>query len=325
MQLTLPFVSRFVYKLLRTERRKKSSRGKPVTLSRQRIFILPTRYGVIFAVLLFVMLVGSTNYSNSLGYAFTFLLTAISMVSILHTYRNLARLTFRASRSTPVFCGDMANFNITIDNQSKTERFVLSLGFDQHPDAIKTNVPAKEHIQIQLPLPTIERGWLEMPVVTVSTQYPLSLFRAWSHMRLNTACLVYPKPLAMDFPTYQGTNREGSDNTSLASGTDDFSGFRNYYLTDSPRHVNWKAVARGQAWMTKQFSSSKTEELWFDWESVNQFDVETRLSILCHWVIDAERCDLQYGLKLPNKTMKPGTGEFHKHQCLETLALFDHE
>ena len=36
----------------------------PVQVSRRRVYILPTRYGYGFAILLLVMLLGAMNYSN---------------------------------------------------------------------------------------------------------------------------------------------------------------------------------------------------------------------------------------------------------------------
>ena len=45
--------------------RRNPPRGLPLRVSRRRVYILPTRNGVVFAVLLLVMLLGATNYSNS--------------------------------------------------------------------------------------------------------------------------------------------------------------------------------------------------------------------------------------------------------------------
>ena len=48
---------------------------------------------------------------------------------------------------------------------------------------------------------------------------------------------------------------------------------------------------------------------------------EARLSRLCAWVLQADRLGLNYGLRLPGLEIKPGSGEAHKRQCLEALAL----
>ena len=61
-------------------------------LNSQRIYILPTRAGVIFACIVFTMLLGAMNYNNNMGFALTFLLAGIGVISIHHCHRNLADL-----------------------------------------------------------------------------------------------------------------------------------------------------------------------------------------------------------------------------------------
>jgi len=64
----------------------------PYLLTQRRLYILPTKQGLAFALLLFIMLLGSINYSNSLGYFLTFLLASLSVVTIFHTMKMLILL-----------------------------------------------------------------------------------------------------------------------------------------------------------------------------------------------------------------------------------------
>jgi uncharacterized protein (DUF58 family) len=105
-------------------------------------------------------------------------------------------------------------------------------------------------------------------------------------------------------------------------GSDDFAGLRNYHPGDSLRHVHWKALARQQGMLTKQFGGDRSEELWLDWQVLHGNDTETRLSILTRWIITAERDGLCYGLRLPGTVIPPGHGPAHRHRCLEKLALY---
>ena len=50
-------------------------------------------------------------------------------------------------------------------------------------------------------------------------------------------------------------------------------------------------------------------------------DTEARLSRLCAWLLQADKLGLSYGLRLPGLQIKPSSGEAHKRQCLEALAL----
>ncbi len=82
------------------------NRGGPragdYALNRKRIFILPSRAGMLFAGAMLTMLLAAINYSLSLGYVLTFVLASVGLVSMLHTYRNLAGLILRPGRGDPV-------------------------------------------------------------------------------------------------------------------------------------------------------------------------------------------------------------------------------
>ncbi|MGB8434119.1 MAG: hypothetical protein WCE38_07665, partial [Burkholderiales bacterium] len=98
-----------------------------IFLAQRRVYILPSRYGVIFGLALLLMLIGSINYGLSLGYVLTFLLAGMGLVSMLHTYRNLAHLYVSAGRVAPVFVGDAALFQIHIDNRHNFARIAIRL------------------------------------------------------------------------------------------------------------------------------------------------------------------------------------------------------
>jgi len=98
-----------------------------IALTQQRIFILPTRYGVGFVLVLVIMLTGSVNYSLSLGFILTFLLGSMGIVSIVHAYRNLADLRVSIARAEPVFAGETAHFPVHLQNPSRQGRFSVGL------------------------------------------------------------------------------------------------------------------------------------------------------------------------------------------------------
>src|SRR6266404_6372564 len=100
-----------------------------VLLDRHRIYILPTRTGVTFWLVVCVLLIGSINFALQLGYLLTFTIVSMALVSMYHTHRNLSGLTIRGQRADPVHAGDMASFELTIDNPFPTERYALNFSF----------------------------------------------------------------------------------------------------------------------------------------------------------------------------------------------------
>src|SRR5687767_15590056 len=93
-----------------------------IVLSQRRIYILPTRHGLLFAVVLLILLTGSINYTLGLGFVLTFLLFALALNGMIHTFRNLANLRVTGGRAQPVFAGDVARFVVHLDNASDAER-----------------------------------------------------------------------------------------------------------------------------------------------------------------------------------------------------------
>lgn len=319
MQLSLGTLLHGLQRLLQIDRRR-DARDQPVELQRNRIFILPTRYGLLFALLGFVMLLGASNYNNSAGFLLTFLLLSVGLVSILHTYRNLAGLSFRAGRCPPVFCGDNAQYSVIVDNARGTTRYALGLlaeGEFQYHDI----PPTGEH-RLLIRAETKRRGYRRLGTMTVVSRFPLGLFRAWSIISLDTACLVYPRP-AVQASLHEDPGSSGTDRQSASHGDDDFLGYRDYQAGDSPRHIDWKAAARGQRLYTKQFAANEGDVLWLDWDACEDGNTEARLSRLCRAVLDCDQRGRCYGLRLPGVTIAPDSGADHRDACLQALALFE--
>ena len=289
----------------------------PVVLSHRRIFILPNLRGLGLALLLSIQLLVAINYNNNLSFILTFLLASIALLGLFYGFRNLAALRIRAGRVEPTFAGDTASFEIYLDNPTPLHRIALQI---TKKDAVPVllNIAPAVSIPVRLPVKTKRRGWLYLPTVTVSSTFPLGLFRAWSPVNLQVRALVYPKPASsgLPFPERLGQGEHKRQNA------DDFRGFQNYQPGDALRRIYWKGVAKGQGVRVKEYHGEDRSELHLRWMQTPGFDAEARLSQLCRWVIDAEQSGLHYGLELPGTHIAPATGANHFRRCLEALALF---
>ncbi len=293
-----------------------------IVLVQRRIFILPSRHGTIYVGALALMLTGSINYNLSLGFLLTFLLTALGINAILHTFRNLARLRLSAGRVQPVFAGDVAHFALVLDNAGALDRYSIGITRDKK-DIVYTDVPARRSAAVAMPVPAPRRGILHPGRFTLFTQFPLGLCYAWAYVDLAMNCLVYPRPEAGRVPLPVPAAHAGSG-IAFGSGQEDFSGLRSYHPGDSPRHIAWKAAARGQGLLTKQFSGRAYAELWLDWDATPvAIGTEGRLSRLARWIIDAHAAGLTFGLRLPGVTLPPAPGNVQRERCLEALALYE--
>jgi uncharacterized protein (DUF58 family) len=293
-----------------------------IVLVQRRVFILPTRQGLVFALVLMTMVVGSINYTLGLGFILAFLLVALGVNAMIYTFRNLAHLKVTRGRAQPVFAGNSAYFAVNIENGGASSRHAIGLTQDRK-QAIFVDVPAHAITPALLGIPAPRRGILRPGRLTLFTRYPLGLYYAWAYLELDMQCIVYPRPAAPGLPLPAAATSSGAG-AERGSGQEDFSGLRQYHAGDSPRHVAWKAAARDQGLLTKQFSGRAESELWLDWVQLpSRLGVEERLSQLARWVLDAHATGLAYGLRLPGETVDMAAGDAQRDRCLEALALFE--
>jgi uncharacterized protein (DUF58 family) len=286
----------------------------------RRIYVLPTRYGVVFAVLLVLMLIGAVNYGNNPAYLLTFLLAGLGANAIFQTWRNLEGVAVEALPAAPVFAGQPARFRFRVTAGERRERPALQLGFPSGMPEVQ-DLAAGDGALFELALPTQRRGRLDAERLVISTRYPLGLLRAWCYLETGTACVVYPRPSPPWQPPGQ-PDYSGTERGDRGVGADDFVGLRGYRLGDSPGHIDWRALAREQGLLTKQFGGDRSEQLWFDWEATPAHDPEMRLGLLARALLDAERGGAWYGLRIGRLSLRPDRGPAHLAACLGALALY---
>jgi uncharacterized protein (DUF58 family) len=291
-----------------------------VVLGHRRVYIVPARLGWLFGATLGILLVGSINYALQLGFALTFLLAGLGLAAMVHTTRNLARLAVSAGRAEPVFAGEAAQFRLVLDNRARYDRPAVLVRHQASGAQVVLELAAGGLVEAVLAVPAARRGWLRLTRVMLETRFPLGLFRAWSYVEPDLRCLVYPRPEHAPLPAPAQDDAAGTARAH-AQGNDDFSGLRGYQLQDPPRHVAWKAVARADVMLTKQFSGAAGVELRLDWDALPGLDAERRLSRLAGWVLAAERAGARYGLRLPGLEIPLGSGDAHRVACLQALAL----
>jgi len=307
---------------------------------RQRVYIMPTRHGAVFGLMLFAMALGAINYNNSMAYILTFLLSSLALVTLLHTCRNLAGILINQAPASPVFAGELAKFPLILDNRNGQIRLSISFIKTKKKWRLLTDVltstgneipiascdiNANTFNRVDLPVKAGQRGLLYPGRIKVFTMFPLGLFKAWAYIDMKQPCLVYPKPEGQSvFPPFKLTEAIG--NQGNASGTDDFIGFRNYRAGDSIKDIAWKAYAQHKGLFVKRFSGSGADKLHLSWDDVSTLPyLEARLSQLCLWIIEAESQSLQYSLELPGIFIDTDRGEEHQHHCLSTLAHYNIE
>jgi uncharacterized protein (DUF58 family) len=305
-----------------------------VRIQPRQIYILPTRYGLLYGVMLLAMLFGSNNYGSNPGFLLTFLLAGLGMATLFQTWKNLVGIELSAGGSEAVFCGHPAQFPLQVTNPFPTPRPAIDarvFGDGSHAateaSLAKFDLDAICQHGIVVSRPSSHRGLLSIGRIVVSTRFPLGLFRAWSYAEPESDCLIYPAPADMA----SGIDGIHSNSESIfrdVNGNNDFAGHKPYQDGDNMMHVDWKVLARGKGLHLKNFDSTRGDQVWLRWESAQGPEQEQRISQLTRAVLDLDTAEVAFGLELSQGTeggirIEPARGYGHRQQCLKALALFN--
>ncbi len=292
-----------------------------ILLHNRRLYILPTRFGYVFAIMLLFLFLAAINYQNSMAFVLTFMLTALGIISLWQTHKNLLNVSLHLQIPRPVFCGEDCEFRFEVQHANQSRRYAIGIQYLEYPP-VYFGLDSEGETEVRLRIPTSRRGQFKPAGFTVFTRYPTGLFHAWGWLKFDLPVLVYPHPSTRATLTQSLLEQyDGKTSTSTIEG-DDFAGLRDHREGESLRHISWKAYAQGRGLLTKTFQGQARPSLWIDWEQISDGSVEDRLALMAALVLIAENEEQKYGLRLPGTTIEQDFGSAHKHTCLQALAVF---
>jgi uncharacterized protein (DUF58 family) len=310
------------------------------TLTQRNVYILPTRAGWMLALTLMVLLVASINYQLNLGYLLTFMLAGAAVVGMHVTHGNLRGMTMNlvAGHADPmsasgqkgqvfsgsIHAGSIAQVQVRLSHERKSQRPSIGLALldDSHaPHWVWADVPAQSTSVVNVAFKADKRGLHRVPDLQAETRYPLGTFRVWTVWRPKSQVLVYPAAEPHAPPLPAGEPRAGGGGAARVQQSGEFDGVRAYRRGDPLKLVVWKKAAKSDELVSRDTQQNQRYELWLDYAACGTTEHEAKLSRLTAWVIAADKLGSDYGLRLPQREIKPASGEVHKRTCLEALAL----
>jgi uncharacterized protein (DUF58 family) len=290
----------------------------PIKISRRRIYILPTRSGLMLAFVLIAMLLAGLNYNSNLGLAFAFLMVSVALVTMHHCNRNLLGLQVDVTTEVDAFAGREASFEFVLRNDSNVERRDVEIRCLTASGTRSIAVKSSESVPVAVPVP--QRGIARIDQFELRTRYPFGWFHAWTYVQGSLTAYVAPAPHgARTLPAVGGA---GSASRSETRGDEEFAGLRAYEPGVPLKHMAWKVLARGGEAAVQSYTSLAAQPEWLEWSSLEGLDTETRLSQLCLWVLESDAAQRVFGLRIPGREIAPARGAAHRFACLRALALY---
>ena len=159
----------------------------------RRLYILPTRAGLAFAALLFVMLIAGLNYANSIALLLTFLLAGFALVAMHQCHRNLLGVALerrRTRRGLRRRAGAAARSRSR--NTARISRATRSkpASLDGAPAADRPAAHARRRRSGRCRSPRRSAASCASTACGSHTTFPFGLFRAWTWVHLPLEVIV---------------------------------------------------------------------------------------------------------------------------------------
>ncbi|MBB5015248.1 uncharacterized protein (DUF58 family) [Rehaibacterium terrae] len=289
----------------------------PIHIDRRRIYVLPTGFGLFVAGLLATMLLGALNYNNNPALLLGFLLAAAAHNSLVRAHLHLSGIRLTALGAEPVHAGEVLHLRLRFEAAPRRRRHGLALRLGTAEAWL--DLSGDDAAEACLALPAPRRGWQRLDRLRLSTRQPHGFAVAWCWLWPDTRLLVYPA-LESRAPPLPVDGGEGT----LAHRRDlgeQLHHLRDYRSGDPLRQVAWKASARADRLLVREYEGRAGREVHLDWNTLTGLGHEERIRRLARWVVEAERHGLRYRLSLPGQSLGPALGPAHRHACLRALAL----
>lgn len=291
----------------------------PLALPRRRIYIVPSRFGLIYGGALFLLMLGSLNYNNNPAILLAILLAIIALLSAVSAVRFLSGLNISDFDADECFAGETQPCRLHVRGTRGPVRGDLHL---RHFD---TNIEPAFIDDVTVGFiwrwPSERRGRRPLGRVRLSTNYPLGLFHAWCVLEPHADAVVYPAPESppMPLPT---TSAATGDRHLPRHGEEDWHALREFQRGDSLRDIAWKISARHDRWLVaEKRANAASSSSRFSLDQVAHLDREHGIARLARWILVAEAAQTPYALTLPNRdAVAVGMGPAHRRHALTALA-----
>ncbi len=292
-------------------------------IKRERIYIIPTQYGLMYGFGILVSLTGGAIYNNNLAFMLCFFLVALFLIGMVQTHNNIKKINlekFHIFLSPSEGEGQGVVWLKSQNPEGHSQLRIQCSDNDDEIDFFVDEIYKKSLHQHYFQFKTGAWGKKKIKKFRLSSRYPFGLFYAWRTFENSTEYHIYPRPSG-DGPL-ESFEKEGPEvGLNLRQSGFDFSEHKKYQAGDSQKHIDWKAYARGRSLLTKKFDEGEQITYRIDYNEMKG-GTERRLRQISKWIHDLDKDHFSYSLKIKNKKIPAQHGEKHKVHCLKTLASF---
>jgi len=287
---------------------------------RESIYIIPTKFGFIYAFGILITLLAGAIYSNNLVYSLSFFLVALFIISMHQTHQNMKGLFFDKIKLNIACEQSKGRGVIWIKSNNKENHFLINI---QIPEIDKNFIFSSDQIYantltpIYFNYPSKDIGLHKIKKVKISTIFPFGLFYSWKKFNIESTFTTYPQPIGTSQLPKNFLIGDNSTHIKGQSG-EDFSQHRKYTIGESYKNIDWKAYARERPLLIKELNDGQKES-YIITDNPLEKDIH-QLRQISKWIHHCSEQKMSFALELGSQIIPFGFGDAHKEKCLKALV-----
>ena len=285
----------------------KPQRGERLKLGLRNLYILPTRFGLLWLAGGGLLLLVAIQTQRNGPLLLSFLMLGLWLLALHLTQFNLQGLELEALAPSGGFAGEMVAYPLLC--RSRCQRDGIQLGLAGSA-ATPQPLAAGESV-LSVPWRAGRRGLQTPGRLRLQTTAPLGLFVCWTLWEP-------PRPQPI-YPARRPGPVAESSTSRLAAGSDDWDDLRPHRPQDGLARVAWKSLAQGRGRQTKTFAAATPAVGLL--APAPGLPPERALEHLSAEIWRSSKAGEAYGLALGDTQVAPNTGPEHRDRCLLALAL----
>ena len=285
----------------------KPQRGERLKLGLRNLYILPTRFGLLWLAGGGLLLLVAIQTQRNGPLLLSFLMLGLWLLALHLTQFNLQGLELEALAPSGGFAGEMVAYPLLC--RSRCQRDGIQLGLAGSA-ATPQPLAAGESV-LSVPWRAGRRGLQTPGRLRLQTTAPLGLFVCWTLWEP-------PRPQPI-YPARRPGPVAESSTSRLAAGSDDWDDLRPHRPQDGLARVAWKSLAQGRGRQTKTFAAATPAVGLL--APAPGLPPERALEHLSAEIWRRSKAGEAYGLALGSTQLAPSTGPEHRDRCLLALAL----
>ncbi len=271
--------------------------------------------GYLYILLTIFIGFASINTGNNLLYLITSFLLGIMGMSGFFGKINISNYDVELIVIEEIFANKNFSLKVILKNKKryfpgfliflKTDKFTIFFPY------IKKNSSISKVINLKFNT----RGEHQIKEFTIYSQFPFGFFERYNYLNKKFLLIVYPEPRYYPINVLFDNNDYKWLKESAKLINKDYKGdllsLREYSPGDNYKKIHWKATAKTDKIIVKEFSTENENINILEFEKINIPNIEQKISAITYLVLNKKIV-----LKIKEKILK------HRKEILYELALF---